>query len=394
MLKGELDTFIQFNSGNSGLTQEFIYENLPMGTDEKIIVLSASKYYKKIMGYIKRDVSIGNRKLKTYNGETILVVRKGLAGKMHYYKELEYTINEDAYVITVRDKYKDKINLQWFAYFFQKLFFNITTAREGNGTFSKEYAKQQYVEIPELNVQREELKLYSALEQDREKIDTVLEQTDKCLKRIITADCMEKYNIKDLFYMDTGKRILKQGLYSIINPQCNNKEEIIPIVSSGIENEGIFGYASIQWLNTNYRRKVVRENEWEAWNNYINASYIIDEPCVTWNTDGAAGTLFYRENKFFPTDHCGVLIPKDKYKDKVNLKYFAYSQQYNFKQNSERGNLHLQEMSAQVVELPPIQIQNQVCHIIECLMGIKEKLLDQENKIDQIMKRELCMVES
>ena len=56
-------------------------------------------------------------------------------------------------------------------------------------------------------------------------------------------------------------------------------------------------------------------------------TYDIDCECITWTTDGVyAGTPFYHNNeKFSMTTHCGALVLKSEYADKVNLKYlFIY----------------------------------------------------------------------
>jgi len=54
-------------------------------------------------------------------------------------------------------------------------------------------------------------------------------------------------------------------------------------------------------------------------------SYDYDTDCLTWTTDGIhAGTVFHRKGKFSMTTHCGALLLKEEYKDKIDLDYVLY----------------------------------------------------------------------
>lgn len=388
----ELKKFIKFNSGNSGLTNHFIYRNLPKNSKNSVIVFSPSKEKDKVMGYVDEEAQIKNKNIKVYNGETILLVRKGSAGTMHYFNNCKYTINEDAYVLEVRKEYKDKINLQWFSFHFQKLFYNLSTSRGGNGTFSKTYAEKQVIEIPDLEIQEKELATFVKLESHIKSLTLVDNSIDTLLRKIISLEKEEvqEYIIKDIFYLDTGKRVLQRELYENIDIDEDNDENIIPIFSSGIELEGLFGYASKIWLESDrFLRKEKANNSWEVWKNEIGESFIIDEPCITWNTDGNAGSLFYRDYKFFPTDHCGVLIPKEEYKGKINLEFFKYSQQYSFKQTTERGNLHKEKMATQTFELPNKDIQDDICDKLNKLTNIQTEINKLKKSIYELMAKNI-----
>ena len=54
-------------------------------------------------------------------------------------------------------------------------------------------------------------------------------------------------------------------------------------------------------------------------------SYEFNEQCLTWTSDGVyAGTVFLRDGKFNMTTHCGALIVKPDWKDKVYLPYIYH----------------------------------------------------------------------
>ena len=45
---------------------------------------------------------------------------------------------------------------------------------------------------------------------------------------------------------------------------------------------------------------------------------------LTWTIDGYAGKVFYRNEKFSLTCHCGLLIIKDEYKNKLDYEFLKY----------------------------------------------------------------------
>ena len=306
---------------------------------------------------------------------------------MRFVTDSKFAINDDAYVMYVKEEYKDVIDLKWAAYKLQKLFYSITTGKQGCGTFSKQYAEKQLIEIPRKEIQLKELELYQILEKQQCVLNKALLKLDEFLARIHVSSAMDEYTVKEIFYLDTGRRITKQELYCNLN-QFVGRDDLIPIVSSGTLNGGVFGYATEEWLRNKYvRKKIVECQEWVPWKNYKGADFIIDRPCITWNTDGDAGSLFYREEKFYPTDHCGVLILKEEYSDKVNLKYFVYTQKYSFKQNTDRGNLHKEQIARQKFELPDINTQNKIAQEIEIILRLRircQELIDKIKYLGQI----------
>ena len=122
------------------------------------------------------------KKLKLFQGPAIVVIRKGIAGKMTYIQNGKFTINDDAYVITPKKDWKDRIDLRWFTYQYQELFFNLVTSKSDNATFNKEYIENQKIKILDINIQKEisdKLKLLDKtidnLEDLKEKFTNLLE---------------------------------------------------------------------------------------------------------------------------------------------------------------------------------------------------------------------------
>jgi hypothetical protein len=144
-----LDDVFTLEGGNSGLTEDFIYYNQPSNAEEKLSILSGATLKANLMGYISRNAKPNGRELKIFSAPAILVVRKGLAGRMTYISRGEFTTNDDAYVLAPKQNWKAKVNLLWFVHEYQHLFFNLVTSKSDNATFNKEYALRQVLKVPD-----------------------------------------------------------------------------------------------------------------------------------------------------------------------------------------------------------------------------------------------------
>ncbi|MCY9107926.1 restriction endonuclease subunit S [Bacillus atrophaeus] len=322
--------------------------------------------------------------------ESITWTTDGVYAGTMFVRKGQYSTTNVCGTMVLREEYKDKVSLDWFVKKYQGKVYKEKKSQDTNGKVMSMTLGNIEVDIPSIEKQEEELKSINKLIKIKSNLTTVLEEIDMILSKIIQFDDVKEYKVGEVFLMGTGRRIISSDIYNnLLNYEEGNKE-IIPIVSSGaITNKGIMGYGDIAWLGSIVRgRKVV--NAWDTWKNQAGENYIIDTPCVTWNTDGSnVGTLYYRENKFYPTDHCGVLIPKDEYKDKINLKFFAYIQQYHFKKERGRANLHLSEMAPITFEIPDIDVQNDAFSKIEKLEKYKNKLENIISNINDILEKDI-----
>ena len=139
--------------GNSGLTEDFIYNNQPSNEDEKIPIFSGATLADNSMGFVSANALPSNQKLKIYHAPAILIIRKGKAGEMVYLENGKIAINDDAYVLVLKKEWENKINLRWFSYQYQELFYNLVTSKSDNATFNKTYAEKQQISILKLSDQ-------------------------------------------------------------------------------------------------------------------------------------------------------------------------------------------------------------------------------------------------
>lgn len=168
--------------GNNGLTEKFIYHNLPSNDEEKIEILTSATLERTAMGFISKTARLNNRKLKIFESPAILVARNGYAGIMKYISTGKFTTNDHAYVFTPKKEWKDKINLKYFILEYQKLFWEIVTSKSDNATFSKEYAERQMIKLPHIDVQNEIIQKITPFKMLLKKLQIIEKKIDKLLE--------------------------------------------------------------------------------------------------------------------------------------------------------------------------------------------------------------------
>jgi len=178
----KIDTIFKIIGGNSGLTEQFIYYNLPTTKKESVPIYSSATQKTTAMGYISKNAKIDNSKIKIFKDNCILIARNGYAGTMVHIKNQEFTINDHAYVLIIRKDWKDKINLRWFAYQYQELFYNLVTSKSDNATFNKEYAERQEIKIPDISTQNEIAEKLEKVDNLVVKLEHVKLKADKFLE--------------------------------------------------------------------------------------------------------------------------------------------------------------------------------------------------------------------
>lgn len=98
-------------SGNSGLTEEVIYQKSQL-EGKRYIVLSSSTKEETKLGEIPMCY-INGKKLKTFEDkEGILVIRNGKAGATFYLEKGKYTINDHAYILYLKDDCEYDVSLR------------------------------------------------------------------------------------------------------------------------------------------------------------------------------------------------------------------------------------------------------------------------------------------
>jgi type I restriction enzyme M protein len=124
-------------------------------------------------------------------------------------------------------------------------------------------------------------------------------------------------------------------------------------------------------------------------------SYDYDSECLTWTTDGVyAGTVFYRSGKFSMTTHCGALMLKQEFQEKIDLKYVYYYlrkrlREYAIGEGNKRVTVNV--MKNVLIEIPidergqfDIRKQKEIALKYERISVVKKDLLSTFQEVSSL----------
>lgn len=168
----KVSSIIDCMSGNSGLTEEFIYSTQQL-QGNRYRVKSSSTSEETLIGYVPQCILNGKPlKINTHK-ETLLVARNGKAGQAEYIVNEEYTINDHAYVLYLKDNCPYKFNLKWFSLQYRSEFMNYSSSSD-NGTWNMTgFFNNVSIDIPDYNEQLKIVNLYEKLEKMQSKITEI-----------------------------------------------------------------------------------------------------------------------------------------------------------------------------------------------------------------------------
>ncbi|MCL1809369.1 MAG: restriction endonuclease subunit S [Clostridiales bacterium] len=170
--------------------------------------------------------------------------------------------------------------------------------------------------------------------------------------------------IKDAFHVSDGKRIVAEEAYK--------HKGNMPFVAAQTANEGIIRYSDENWLKGFQK---------------MGESVIVRKPCITWTKNGYAGTLFYRDYPFYPGDDCGVLVPREEFRDRVNMKWFVFAMQDYIKSfttsKGTQGKLFKEQMSEIDIVLPEKHVQDAMLVQYERIDEIRSKAVELKKIIEE-----------
>src|SRR3989344_6197634 len=143
------------------------------------------------------------------------------------------------------------------------------------------------------------------------------------------------------------------GEENLTEENCYNRLGTYPVYSGQTENDGIV-------CNVNFFKE--------------------KEPCLTFTSYGSAGKLSFREGKFTIGRNCMGLRPKTEFKDKINIKWFLYTNNKLFIKNRKgdkdgQGLLNKTILENVKFKLPEdITYQNEITERYDKLFLIKNTL--------------------
>lgn len=174
-------------SGNSDLTEKTIYQKIPL-SGKRYIVLSSSTMDNTKLGEIPK-CEIGAKQIKVFeNLEGILIVRNGKAGTSFYLEKGRYTINDHAYILSLKSISYD-ILLKWLMYQLKPTFLEYSSSSD-NGTWNMTgFFNNTFVDVPTLEEQQKVLECYEQLEIFENKINNILKRISILFRKQISPNC-------------------------------------------------------------------------------------------------------------------------------------------------------------------------------------------------------------
>lgn len=161
-------------SGNSGLTEEYLYSVMLNGQEEKYKVLTGSTDIKSVQEtHLCPHPKNPTKKITIFSGEGIHIVRKGKAGYINYIPHGNYTLNDDAYILVQKKNNHYELSLKWLAYTHQHLFLEYSSNVD-NGTWNKTgFFEHAVFDIPSIKEQEKILRKLEILDEYELKLDLI-----------------------------------------------------------------------------------------------------------------------------------------------------------------------------------------------------------------------------
>lgn len=129
-------TILEAVSGNSGLTEEYIYSLLLHRGERKYRLLTGSMDVENAIRIQRcQHPKNAERLISVYSGQAIHVVRKGKAGHVSYLESGDYTLNDDAYLLVEKPGHGYKLSLKWLAIANRQVFREYSSNSD-NGTWN------------------------------------------------------------------------------------------------------------------------------------------------------------------------------------------------------------------------------------------------------------------
>lgn len=176
---------IDYLSGNTGLTEEFLYNNIELKGD-RYKILSSATQEENILGEIPMcKVNGKDLKVFTEHKEGLLVIRKGKAGKTVYLKPGLYTLNDDAYILFVKENCPYQIHLKWLSIQYREDFLSYASSSD-NGTWNMTgFFNHVVIDIPNYDEQLNIVRLYEKAEILKSKINRITDKLSILLNKEI-----------------------------------------------------------------------------------------------------------------------------------------------------------------------------------------------------------------
>lgn len=372
-----IEKAIDCMSGNSGLTEEFIYSTTHI-KGQRYIVLSSATGEDTMMGEVPM-CEINNKPLKVFeNKEGLLVARNGRAGTTKYLAPGYYTINDHAYILSKKKNCPYEINLKWLAIQYKTDFLSYSSASD-NGTWNKTgFFKNVTLDIPVIEEQLKIVNLYERAYDTLGKVQKIKSDIEKLNDREISFE-YEKYVEKNvpvesiLDCMSGNSGLTSELIYSTLH----SKDKRYKVLSGATQEENYLG----EIIRCEINNKPIRVFE--------------DKEGLLVIRKGKAGkTKYLDKGKYTINDDAYILSIKKKYKDLVSLKWLKIQCRSDFMEyssSSDNGTWNKTGFFKNVsIDIPELSEQLKLVDIYEKSEAYLSKLSKIEKELLELIDKEYC----
>jgi hypothetical protein len=365
---------LDYLSGNSGLTAQAIYR-ASQKQGKRYAVLSSSTDKDTEMGEIPL-CTIDGKTIKVFeNKEGLLVIRKGKAGKTRFLPKGDYTINDDAYILYVKDDCPYKISLKWLRLQYRQQFLEYASSSD-NGTWNMTgFFKNVKIDISSYEKQLKIVSVYELLEQYENQTLQLLDKINRTSANQL-AHTYSKYQANDVPISHViGSISGNSGLTELFiyqKSQYNGKK--YTVLSSSTEENTKMG--EIPMCELNGKPLNVFEN---------NEGLLVIR-------NGKAGTTKYLpKGDYTINDHAYILYVLKDCPYKISLKWLRlqYRQQFlEYASSSDNGTWNMTGFFQNTrIDIPAIEEQLAVEKIYTRLETIETKLRRIDSQINQMFSK-------
>jgi hypothetical protein len=180
----EVSKIFDYVSGNSGLTEEYIYSMLLDKRIREYKVLTGSVDVKNVPLITECEKPKNpDKKINIFAGEGLHIVRKGKAGNCTYLPPSKYTLNDDAYILKIKNDCEYKISLKWLANTQTQLFASFASQSDNSTWNMTGFFEEATLDIPAYEEQLELEKKFAQVRHYEEQIATISSKINTILTR-------------------------------------------------------------------------------------------------------------------------------------------------------------------------------------------------------------------
>jgi len=145
-----INRILDLVGGSSELTQEYLYNNSDQLDDLLPVYTGAISF---------NNLFVNRKNVEKIFKNSLKITRKGLAGHILYVPG-EFTINDDAYVVKIKDEFLSNVNIHFLHFCLSSVIEDAVSSKCGNGTFNKTKFLTFEIKLPSKNKQNEYGKIF------------------------------------------------------------------------------------------------------------------------------------------------------------------------------------------------------------------------------------------